>query len=375
MDLVFLAFFFIQILSTSGSSYVLFHNVIDYGATIGGSVDSTDAFLQAWKAACASKEQSGVFVPDGEFLVGICIFSGPCQSTNIGFQNQGTIIAPIDESNLMKSLSWLVFDSVNDLDIYGGKINARANSIWKCKRDKNKKNCQSGARSFTVRKGRNIKVHGLTSLNSNQAHIQIESCNIVHVSNFAQTLMEYINISTGDDCIAIIHRTVGLYVKNCKCGPGHGISIGSLGKYESKEDIVKNIKVEDVILKGTQNGVRIKTWAKGTSGLVQNITFHNITMQDVYHPIVIDQRYCPNRDCLKPVPSMIQIKNISYSEIIGTSSSELAIKLQCSESKPCDIKLANINLTPSTNLRGKKLKSSCDNVEGSNQGVMFFKTI
>ncbi|KMZ55944.1 Polygalacturonase, family GH28 [Zostera marina] len=294
MDLVLLAFFFIQILSTS--SYDLLHNVMDYGATRGGLVDSTDAFLQAWKTACASKEQSGVFVPDGEFLVGICIFSGPCQSTNIQFQNQGTIIAPIDESNLMKSMSWLVFDSVNDLDIYGGKINARANSIWKCKRDKNNKNCQSGARSFTVRKGRNIKVRGLTSLNSNQAHVQIESCNIVHVSNVnieapkdspntdgihvsrsRNVVIVDSNISTGDDCIAIIHRTVGLYVKNCKCGPGHGISIGSLGKYESKEDIVKNIKVEDVILKGTQNGVRIKTWAKGTSGLVQNITFHNIT--------------------------------------------------------------------------------------------------
>ncbi|KMZ67561.1 hypothetical protein ZOSMA_263G00080 [Zostera marina] len=78
----------------------------------------------------------------------------------------------------------------------------------------------------------------------------------------------------GDDCIAIIHRTIGVNIKNCNCGPGHGISIGSLGKVlESKEDIVQNIRVEDVVIKGTTNGVRIKTWAKRTNGLVQNITY------------------------------------------------------------------------------------------------------
>ncbi|KMZ67562.1 hypothetical protein ZOSMA_263G00090 [Zostera marina] len=290
----------------------------------------------------------------------------------------------------MKSLEWLVFDSVNDLNIYGGKINARTNSIWKCKRDKNNENYHNGARSFTVRKGNNIKVHKLTSINSNQAHVQIESCNLVnffndnieapedspntdgiHISRSTNVNITDSNISTGDDCIAIIHRTIGVHIKNCNCGPGHGISIGSLGKVlESKEDIVQNIRVEDVVIKGTTNGVRIKTWAKHTDGLVQNITFHNITMQDVRNPIVINQRYCPNGNCPKPVPSLIQIKDISYSNIIGTSSSEIAIKFQWSKSKPCNVKLANINLTSSQNLKGKPLKSSCNNVKGSNQGIV-----
>ncbi|KAM7464635.1 hypothetical protein LguiA_032756 [Lonicera macranthoides] len=50
-----------------------------------------------------------------------------------------------------------------------------------------------------------------------------------------------------------------VYIRNVNCGPGHGISIGGLGKEDTKA-CVSNITVRDIFMQNTMNGVRIKTW-------------------------------------------------------------------------------------------------------------------
>lgn len=50
-----------------------------------------------------------------------------------------------------------------------------------------------------------------------------------------------------------------MYIHNVNCGPGHGISIGGLGKDGSRA-CVSNITVRDINMHNTMNGVRIKTW-------------------------------------------------------------------------------------------------------------------
>lgn len=50
-----------------------------------------------------------------------------------------------------------------------------------------------------------------------------------------------------------------VYIHNVNCGPGHGISIGGLGK-ENTKACVSNITVRDIVMRNTMNGVRIKTW-------------------------------------------------------------------------------------------------------------------
>ena len=99
-------------------------------------------------------------------------------------------------------------------------------------------------------------------------------------------------ISTGDDCISIGPGTENLEINGVACGPGHGISIGSLGKYPN-EDNVQGLYVANCNLTGTQNGLRIKTWATPAASTVSNLTFENIRMNEVYNPIIIDQQYCP----------------------------------------------------------------------------------
>ncbi|KAF4363722.1 hypothetical protein G4B88_000951 [Cannabis sativa] len=55
---------------------------------------------------------------------------------------------------------------------------------------------------------------------------------------------------------------------NLFCGPGHGVSIGSLGKDGSVAN-VSNIKVHRVKFFGTSNGVHIKTY----KGLLNTSSF------------------------------------------------------------------------------------------------------
>jgi len=72
-------------------------------------------------------------------------------------------------------------------------------------------------------------------------------------------VLNFFNSYAGDDCISIQTGCSNVYVHNVECGPGHGISIGGLGK-DNTRACVSNITVRDVNMHNTMNGVRIKTW-------------------------------------------------------------------------------------------------------------------
>lgn len=52
--------------------------------------------------------------------------------------------------------------------------------------------------------------------------------------------------------------------------------------------------VKKAIFSNTQNGLRIKSWARPSKGFVEGVQFLDATMQDVQNPIIIDQNYCPH---------------------------------------------------------------------------------
>ena len=88
----------------------------------------------------------------------------------------------------------------------------------------------------------NIKVVGLTSLNSQMFHIVINGCNNVkmqgvkvsasgnspntdgiHVQMSTGVTILNSKIGTGDDCVSIGPGTNSLWIEDIACGPGHGI--------------------------------------------------------------------------------------------------------------------------------------------------------
>ncbi|GLJ10107.1 hypothetical protein SUGI_0122270 [Cryptomeria japonica] len=66
------------------------------------------------------------------------------------------------------------------------------------------------------------------------------------------------NIGTGDDCVSIGSGSSNIYIEDLKCGPGHGISVGSLGKRNTQAQ-VSNVHVNGATLTAITSGLRIKT--------------------------------------------------------------------------------------------------------------------
>lgn len=57
---------------------------------------------------------------------------------------------------------------------------------------------------------------------------------------------------------------------------------------------VQNVTVKTVTFTGTENGLRVKTWARPSNGFVRGVLFQHAVMVNVQNPIIIDQQYCPN---------------------------------------------------------------------------------
>ncbi|KAA8524808.1 hypothetical protein F0562_011231 [Nyssa sinensis] len=207
-------------------------------------------------------------------------------------------------------------------------------------------------------------IQSITSLNSKNFHTNVLGCKNVtfqhytvtapgdspntdgiHVGRSSQIYILDTDIKTGDDCISIGDGSQQVHVERVTCGPGHGISVGSLGKYPDEEP-VSGIFVKNCTLTDTSNGVRIKSWpASPGRTTASDIHFENIIMNNAGNPVLIDQEYCPWGQCKSLDPSKVKISNVSFKNIKGTSSTQEAMKLVCSKSLPCEnVEIADIDL-------------------------------
>ncbi|KAG8650868.1 polygalacturonase-like [Manihot esculenta] len=359
------------------------YNVLNYGAKPDGRTDSTKAFLAAWKQACGSVKPATVYVPAGRFFLRNVMFQGPCKSNAILFHISGTLVAPSDYRVIGNAGNWLSFQYVNGVTVSGGVLDGQGPALWACKASG--KDCPSGATSLGFSNSNNIGISGLTSLNSQMFHIVINGCNNVkvqgvtvsasghspntdgiHVQLSSGVTILNSKIRTGDDCISIGAGTTNLWIEKVACGPGHGISIGSLGK-DLKEPGVQNVTVKSVTFTDTQNGLRIKSWGRPSSGFVRNVLFQHATMTNVQNPIVIDQNYCPDNKNCPGQQSGVKISDVTYQDIQGTSATEMAVKFDCSKKKPCTgIKLEDVKLT----YKNQPADASCNNADGTASGFV-----
>ncbi|KAL0740011.1 hypothetical protein Bca4012_081524 [Brassica carinata] len=363
-------------------------SVSDFGAKGDGKTDDTQAFVNAWKKACSSSGAVNLLVPEGKtyFLKSIRL-NGPCQST-LTVQIFGTLSASQNRADYKDLSKWIMFDSVNSLSVDGGAtgtVNGNGETWWEnsCKRNKAKVCvCEHIVymQALTFYNSKNLRVDNLRVRDAQQIQISIEKCSNVQVSNVEVTApadspntdgihitnTQNIQVSksiigTGDDCISIESGSQNVKINDITCGPGHGISIGSLGDDNSKA-FVSGVTVDGANISGADNGVRIKTY-QGGSGTASNIIFQNIQMENVKNPIIIDQDYCDKSKCTEQ-KSAVQIKNVVYRNISGTSASDIAITFNCSKNYPCQgIVLDNVNI------RGGK--ASCSNANVMDKDGVF----
>ncbi|CAN0912963.1 G9 [Linum grandiflorum] len=289
------------------------------GVVADGKTDIGAVVTKTWTDACASPTPAKLLIPAGSFFSSYVEFKGPCKAP-IEAEIQGNLMAPGE----LPGDTRLAFRYIDNLHIFGnGILDAQGPLSWR-------------------------KAKTPIIVRSTQVTIQ----NSI--------------IGTGDDCISIGDAVEQVIITNVTCGPGHGISIGSLGKYPDEKS-VKRIIVKNCTLADTDYGVRIKSWVDLNPGEASDVHFEDIIMNNVNNPIIIDQTYYPGHTCgPNRISSKVKISNVVFKNIKGTSKNPEAVFLNCSQLIPCNnIQLTDIDLTYPKGVT----KSKCFNVKPIISGV------
>ncbi|WRX10188.1 Glycoside hydrolase [Theobroma cacao] len=337
--------------------------VAKYGAKADEKTDLSTPLLHAWKEACASTTPSKIVIPKGTYRLSRATLDGPCKSA-IELQVSGTIKAPADPS-AFKDPNWVVFNHVDHLTISGGGVfDGQGAAVWGKNNCAKNKYCAALPINLRFNFVSNAIVQGITTKDSKQFHVNVLGCKNFTFQHFTVSAPENsintdgihigrsngvkildTNIKTGDDCVSLGDGSKNVIVERVTCGPGHGISVGSLGKFKGEEP-VSGIFIRNCTISNTMNGVRVKTWPDSHPGSATDMHFEDIILNKVGNPILIDQEYCPWNLCNLKVPSRVKLSNISFKKIWGTSSTQQAVKLVCSRGLPCDrVELADIDIT------------------------------
>ncbi|CAO2195528.1 unnamed protein product [Urochloa humidicola] len=369
------------------------YNVQRYGARPDGAADAAGPFLRAWADACRSTRPATVYVPPGRYLVSSATFTGPCHAGRaaVTFAIAGTVVAPSAAGARGSSGRWITFENLDGLVVSGGTLDGRGRALWAC-RQRGHGNCPTPTSSLTIANSRGVTVAGVRSVDSELFHVVVlqshgvtvrgvaveapaDSPNTdgIHIHMSSHVAVYDARISTGDDCVSIGPGNAHLWIERVACGPGHGISIGSLGKQEGMA--VENVTVKTAWFTGTTNGLRIKTWRGSKPGFVRGVTFADATMSGVDNPIIIDQRYCPTDSGCPGGSSGIRISDVRYVGIRGSSATPVAVNFDCSRSNPCSgIRLQDVALTyygtRSRSRPADAARSYCRNAQGSTSGLV-----
>jgi polygalacturonase len=216
----------------------------------------------------------------------------------------------------------------------------------------------------------NVKVKGVTIRNASKFHLVPTECEDVIIegvtfkapadapntdaidpSRCRNVLITKCHIDVGDDNVAIKSgRKVdgrefaceNITISDCTILHGHGISIGS-------ETVggVRGLTVQRCTFEDTDNGIRIKSY-RGRGGLVENITYNDITMKNVAVPISISGYYpkIPKENEAQPVtPETPVYRNIRITNLKATSPRSAGFIVGLPESLISDVVLENVQIS------------------------------
>ncbi|XP_073135931.1 exopolygalacturonase-like [Henckelia pumila] len=359
-------------------------DVTKFGAKADKQTDDAMAMIKAWNAACKSTGAAKLVIPSGDFVSGPILLQGPCTAQQpITIEIQGNLYA-LDDISEFSDGAWIMLAYINGFVVKGGgTINGRGDSLWEFMKGGSKDGPLLPV-SLVFGNVQNGTMYDMNFVNSMGFHVKVtDSSNValwnltitapgsspntdgVHLSSSVNVSITDSTIGTGDDCISIGQGTENITISGITCGPGHGISIGSLGK-RPDETSLKGVSIKNCTLTGTTNGARIKTYHNSPVMEASSIVYQDIVMNQVKNPIVIDQHYDSKR---KPEQSKVKISDVHFKNIKGTTISRVAVSLNCSSAVPCEgIELANIDLVPYGSIG--PLQSACSNAKFISTGNM-----
>ncbi len=182
-------------------------------------------------------------------------------------------------------------------------------------------------RMLIVRRSDNFTLYRITLRNSPNFHVNVERTNgftawgvKIHTpktarntdgidpSSSTNVTITHSYIATGDDNVAIKAGAAGpashITIAHNHFYSGHGMSIGS-----GTNGGVSAVRVTDLSLDGTDNGIRIKS-DRSRGGLVQDVSYENVCLRNVTNPIVLTTMYTTFSGDKLPVYRDILLKNV-----------------------------------------------------------------
>lgn len=230
---------------------------------------------------------------------------------------------------------------------------------------------------------KNVRVENVTLRNSPKFHFVPTECDGVLVSNVTVTapprapntdaidpsgcrnvVITHCRIDVGDDNVALKagkkvpgreFACENITVSNCTFLHGHGVSIGS-----GTVGGVRNLTVTHCTFDGTENGIRIKS-RPGRGGLVENLTYSDITMKNVNPAITFTCLYMNSSagDAVQPSAAEINrarrvtqkipvYRNITISNLTATCQKSAGIIEGLADSPISNVVLKNVRISAAT---------------------------
>jgi polygalacturonase len=353
--------------------------ITDYGAKGDGTTMNTDAITKAI-AACKAAGGGVVVVPAGKFLTGPFALAS---KTNLRLDQGATLFfTDADDAFPVKDHRHqhaITAEDCTDVAITGrGTIDGNGNRWWvefrKVKGTPRQNQQPRRPNLVDLTRCRRVLVQGVTLKDSPNFHLVPRDCDDVTVEGIRITaphdapntdgmdpsghnyLITRCTFDVGDDCIAVKPQgkpqgsrlsCENFTVTDCTFNHGHGLSIGGQTPGGMRHMVVRNCTFD-----GTDAGIRMKG-PRGQGGLVEDLTYENITMKNVKVALFITSYYPnnttpkePDKDPPRPVTQTTPIwRHIRIRNLTATDCGEAGRIFGLPESPIQDLLLENVHIS------------------------------
>jgi polygalacturonase len=388
LGMLLLPWFFVKTVQADSPTSHVF-DVKESGAKGDGKTLDTDAIQKALDE-CGKAGGGTIRFPAGTYLSKPIVLRS--SSTTVQLDAGATLLATDDPADFAggKSNSFIPFVSgknLHDVTITGqGVIDGSGAKWWipaEAARQRTPGYTLPRPNLVVLTGCTNLRIENITLQNSPKFHLVPTDCDGVIISNVTvlapaqaantdaidptacrNVLITKCRIDVGDDNVAIkAGRAMpgrpfacdNITVTDCTCLLGHGISIGG-----ETAGGVRNVIVRNCTFENTENGIRIKS-QRGRGGIVENITYSDITMKNVYPAITLTSYYMsnsagdanPKTEPAKDAPQAIVAgtpiyRNIHIKNLTATSQKSAGIIIGLPESVISDVTLENVQITAAT---------------------------
>ncbi|PKI37479.1 hypothetical protein CRG98_042141 [Punica granatum] len=274
-------------------------NVLNYGAAADGQKDDSPAFAKAWKDVCNSTGKPTLHIP----------------------AKRAYLLNPVAFSGPCKS------GNIN-VDLWGTLQAPASPSAWKG---------LDQSRWIIFKNVNGLKIAGPGLVDGRGQQWWSISCqhnpgkHLQDIRSIGDSIdSDQCQYNTGDDCVSIGDQCSNINVTGLVCGPGHGVS-------QSNSQVGR--------------------------GIVKRVDFSFLKFTNVDNPIIIDQFYCARGKQCANTTRGVQISEVTYNNLFGTSRNRVAVNLACNNIVPCtNINLNTVDIKAAR--RGQTVVSKCNNAYG-----------